>query len=102
MALKGTVAVFQWTNPHSWIELDVVGSPLAGHWSIELNSPNNLVRQGWKRSSLKPGDTVTVTINPLRDGKKGGLFNTVILPDGKMLGSERPSNGPPINVPTAN
>ena len=102
VTLKGTVAEFQWTNPHSWIELDVAGGAQAGHWSIELNSPNNLTRQGWKRSMLKAGDAVTVTINPLRDGKKGGLFNTVVLPDGKMLGGERPSNGQAINVPTAN
>jgi len=103
VTLKGKVAEFQWTNPHSWIELDV---PKAGgaseHWSIELNSPNNLTRQGWRRSSLSPGDTVTITINPLRDGKKGGLFNTVVLPDGRVLGGERATNGQAINVPTAN
>ena len=100
--LKGTVAEFQWTNPHSWIELDVAAGPQTGHWSIELNSPNNLTRQGWKRTMLKTGDMVTVTINPLRDGKKGGLFNTVLLPNGKMLGGERATNGQAINVPTAN
>jgi hypothetical protein len=102
LTLKGTVSEFQWTNPHSWIELDVAGGPQNGHWSIELNSPNNLTRQGWKRATLKPGDVVTVTINPLRDGKKGGLFNTVLLPNGKMLGGERGTNGQAINVPTAN
>jgi hypothetical protein len=51
---------------------------------------------------IKPGDAVTVTINPLRDGRKGGLFNTVLLPDGTMMGGERPVNGRPINVPTSN
>jgi hypothetical protein len=101
--LSGTVTQFQWTNPHSFIELEV---PAKGggseHWSIELNSPNNLTRQGWKRTSIKPGDKVTVTINPLRDGKKGGLFSTIILPDGHMLGDRRGADGKPINVPTAN
>lgn len=101
--LNGTVTQFQWTNPHSFIELEV---PAKGggseHWSIELNSPNNLTRQGWKRTSIKPGDKVTVTINPLRDGKKGGLFSTIILPDGRMLGDRRGADGKPINVPTAN
>jgi hypothetical protein len=102
VVLKGNITEFQWTNPHSWIEMDVASGPQAGHWSIELNSPNNLTRQGWRRSTLKPGDAVTMTINPLRSGKKGGLFNTVVLPDGKVLGGERPTNGQAINVPTAN
>jgi len=103
VTLKGKVLEFQWTNPHSWIELEVAnGHGGADKWSIELNSPNNLTRQGWKRTMLKPGDEVTVTINPLRDGKKGGLFNTVLLPNGTTMGGERPVNGRPINVPTTN
>ena len=103
VTLKGKVLEFQWTNPHSWIELEVPNSHGgADKWSIELNSPNNLARQGWKRTMLKPGDAVTVTINPLRDGRKGGLFNTVLLPNGTTMGGERPVNGRAINVPTSN
>jgi hypothetical protein len=86
VVLKGTVTEFQWTNPHAFIELDVAdeqGKPV--HWSVELNSPNNLTRQGWKSSMLKPGDKVSVTMNPLRDGKKGGLFVAIVLPDGKVI-----------------
>ena len=103
VVLKGKVLEFQWTNPHSWIELEVPnGHGALDKWSIELNSPNNLARQGWKRTMLKPGDVVTVTINPLRDGRKGGLFNTVLLPNGTTMGGERPVNGRAINVPTTN
>ena len=83
--LKGVVAEFQWTNPHSWIEIDVPN--VAGkveRWSIELNSPNNLSRQGWSRHDLKPGDKVTLAVNPLRDGKLGGLFKIVTLADGRV------------------
>ena len=65
MTLKGTVHEFQWTNPHAWIELDVSQGGKMVRWSIELNSPNNLKRQGWSRNALKPGDMVTVRINPL-------------------------------------
>jgi hypothetical protein len=102
VTLKGKVIEFQWTNPHSWIELEVPDARGGtARWSIELNSPNNLTRQGWRRSTLKPGDAVTITINQLRNGKKGGLFNTVVLPDGRMLGGERATNGQAINVPTA-
>ncbi|OJY71166.1 MAG: hypothetical protein BGP16_11265 [Sphingobium sp. 66-54] len=102
VTLKGSVVEFQWTNPHAWIELDVPNARGARErWGIELNSPNNLTRQGWRRSTLKAGDAVTITINPLRNGKKGGLFNTIVLPNGKMLGGERAVDGKAINVPTA-
>jgi hypothetical protein len=103
VTIRGQVVEFQWTNPHAFIELDAPdGQGGTDRWSIELNSPNNLARQGWRRSSLVPGQTVTVTLNPLRNGKKGGLFNKVVLPDGKTLGDVRNANGGPINVPTAN
>lgn len=101
LPLKGTVVEFQWTNPHAFIQLEVPESDGARHvWSIELNSPNNLKRQGWKSTSLKVGDNVTVVINRLRDGKKGGLFVSVTLPDGKVLGDATRAGGAPVNVPT--
>lgn len=96
MALQGTVRQFQWTNPHAFIELEALGGQ---RWSIELNSPNNLKRQGWTRVSLKAGDQVTVRINPLRDGSHGGLFLDVKLPSGRTLDSGLPKDGKPINVP---
>jgi len=95
VTVNGTVKEFQWTNPHAFIELvDSTGKL----WSVELNSPNNLLRQGWKRTAMKTGDKVSVIINPLRDGKAGGLFNAVTLPDGTVLGNPKPTG--PINVPT--
>jgi uncharacterized protein DUF6152 len=98
VTLEGTVTQFQWTNPHSFLELDVPGG---GHWSIELNSPNNLKRQGWTRSAIKSGDKVTVRFNPLRSGQHGGLFLDVHLPGGKVLDSGLPKDGTPVNVPRA-
>jgi Family of unknown function (DUF6152) len=83
--LKGVVVEFQWTNPHSWIEIDVPDA--AGkveRWSIELNSPNNLTRQGWSRHDLKLGDAVTLVVNPMRDGRRSGLFKIVTLADGRV------------------
>jgi hypothetical protein len=86
VTLTGTVREFQWTNPHAFIEMDVPDAKgTIEKWAIEMNSPNNLTRQGWKSSMLKPGDKVSVTLNPLRDGKKGGLFVSVVLPDGKVI-----------------
>ena len=96
MTLEGTVTEFQWTNPHAFIELDAAGGK---HWSIELNSPNNLKRQGWSRTSLKRGDKVTLRMAPLRDGRAGGLFLDVKLANGKVLDSGLPKNGTPVNVP---
>ncbi len=95
VSIAGTVKAFEWTNPHAFIELE---APDGKVWSVELNSPNNLVRQGWKRTALKPGDKVTVVLNPLRDGQSGGLFNAVTLPSGQVLGNAKPTG--PINVPT--
>ncbi len=78
LPLKGTVHDFQWTNPHAFIDVDVPNATGSlDLWKVELNSPNNLKRQGWKSSQMKPGDKVAVVINPLRDGSKGGLFVAV-------------------------
>jgi len=95
VTVTGTVKEFQWTNPHAFIEVEDAQGKL---WSVELNSPNNLRRQGWTRTAMKAGDHVTVVLNPLRDGKPGGLFNAVTLPGGKVLGNPKPTA--PINVPT--
>jgi len=99
MTLDGTVTEFQWTNPHAFIEIDVPSGGKVVHWSIELNSPNNLKRQGWTRSSLKSGEHVSMRIAPLRNGKTGGLFLDLTKDNGRVLDSGLPKNGTPVNVP---
>jgi hypothetical protein len=100
MTLEGTVSEFQWTNPHSFIEMDVPGQGgRTTHWSIELNSPNNLRRQGWSRTSLKTGERISLRMAPLRDGRPGGLFLDLRKADGKVLDSGLPKDGTPVNVP---
>lgn len=103
VTLQGTVTEFQWTNPHAFIHLDVPGSgDKAESWHIELNSPNNLRRQGWMSTSLKAGDEVTLVTFPLRDlsGQKGGLFVSVTLADGTVLREAAFERGTgPVNVP---
>ena len=87
MTLQGTIKEFHWTNPHSWIFLmvaDAEGQPK--EWAIELGSPGGLVRQGWVPKTLTPGMNVKVVIRPLKDGKIGGQFLTLTLPDGTQLG----------------
>jgi Family of unknown function (DUF6152) len=84
--LVGTVKQFQWTNPHSWIQLDVANAQgVVEEWSIEGNSPNQLIRLGWRPATLKPGDVVTVMVKPMKDGAKGGMFVEITLADGKVL-----------------
>jgi hypothetical protein len=96
VVLTGTVHEFQWTNPHAFIEFDVPNDKgQAERWSVEMNSPNNLTRQGWKSTYLKNGDKVTVTLNPLRDGKHGGLFVAIVLPDGKVIKDPTNRQRPP-------
>jgi hypothetical protein len=98
ITLKGTVKEFQWTNPHSFIEIEVPDEKgVTTSYSVEMNSPNNLTRQGWKSTSLKVGDKVVLLMNPLRDGSKGGLFVSVMLPDGKVLGDPTRLPGAPTS-----
>ena len=81
----GVVKSFQWTNPHTWLQVEVTGADgKTVEWSLEGGSPGILSRNGWKRTSVKPGDKVTVIFYPLRDGKPGGSFLEVKTPDGKV------------------
>ena len=90
VTLVGTVREFGWTNPHSWMEVDVP-NPAGGTvtWKVEMTSPAFLVRAGWKSTTVKPGDKVSVQVRPLANGDPGGLFVSVTLPSGQVLG-ERP------------
>ena len=85
-SISGTVSDFQWTNPHSWIWLDVpTASGGSEQWGIEGMSPNFLERRGWSKRTLKIGDKVTVVVHPVKNGGKGGSFVRVTLPDGKVM-----------------
>ena len=83
--LEGTVSQFQWTNPHAFIQLNVAGGSGAQMWSLEGGSPNILSRNGWRRTSLQPGEKVRILIYPMRDGRTGGTFLEVHKDDGSVL-----------------
>jgi hypothetical protein len=70
--LEGTVKRFDWTNPHSWIFLDVMGPSMRESWTIELPSAGVLAREGWTRNYLRTGERVVLQVNPLKDGRRGG------------------------------
>ena len=85
--LVGTVVQFTWTNPHSAIQLDVRNeSGGVDRWGVELGSPQSMARNGWRSNIIKPGDTITVVVNPLKSGEFGGIFVSLTLPDGRKLG----------------
>jgi hypothetical protein len=89
--LNGTITEFNWVNPHSSFKVNVKGADGSDVvWAIEMNAPQNLVRQGWKRTTLKNGDKVSVVVHPLRDGKPGGSFVAVTLADGTKLSGSGP------------
>ena len=85
--MQATVVRFKWQNPHAFIEIDAQGRAGPERWAIEMTSPNNLAQQGWRRTSLKPGDRITIWVNPLRSGARGGNYVGVRLPNGSTLGN---------------
>ena len=88
VTLAGTVKEFRWTNPHVFIEMLVKNDSGADEqWSIEMTSPEHLARAGWRPSTLKPGDALTLSIHPMRDGIKGGQYLSGIGPKGPLAGS---------------
>jgi len=100
--LVGTITEFNWVNPHSSFKVNVKGADGAEVvWAIEMNAPQNLVRQGWKRSTLKNGDKVSVVVHPLRDGKPGGSFVAITLPDGTKLSGSGPGQNNAYPEPAA-
>jgi Family of unknown function (DUF6152) len=83
---KGTVKELEWTNPHSWLRV-MVTDPANGkalQWAFEMSSPRTMTGLGMTPDIVKPGDTVTVTYHPLKDGSRGGQFMQALLPNGKM------------------
>src|SRR6476660_3338379 len=84
--LEGTVVEFQWTNPHSSIQLDVQTPNGVERWGVEMGSPNSMVKAGWKSNIVKAGDKVTVAVHPLKSGEHGGIFMSITLADGRKLG----------------
>jgi len=84
--ITGTVEDFQWTNPHTWTNVKVESSDeSAGIYGLEGMSPNYLGRNGWTKTTLKPGDKLTFQVHPLKDGRRGGFMVAVKMADGTLL-----------------
>ena len=87
VSIEGDVTEWHWSNPHSWLQIH---APHDGQesvlWSFESTSTQILAKQGWRRTSLKPGDHVTVAYNPFKDGAPGGNLVRVTMRDGRVYG----------------
>lgn len=85
--LSGKVKEFQFTNPHTWVQLNVEDdSGKTVEWSLEWGSPNQLGRQGIRPSTFAAGTEVTIRTNPMRDGTPGGAFIGARFADGTTVG----------------
>ena len=89
--VTGVVKEWQWVNPHTWLYLtadDGKGGKV--EWMLEGRAPGVLIRAGWSKRVLKPGDTVTVHYGPAKDGSKSGIIARVTLADGTVLANAGP------------
>ena len=91
VTLQGTVKEFQYTNPHSWLQVLVVG--LDGktvEWGFESEGPSSLQRAGINAKTFQPGDKVTVVANPMRDGRPAGHWISATTADGVVYNLRNP------------
>jgi hypothetical protein len=90
LTVKGTVTEWFWANPHCFLRFDVKDNQgQVAHWVVEAQSGPNILDLGFAKQSFKPGDVVTVTLEPVRNGRPLGRMINVVLPDGKTLSTER-------------
>jgi hypothetical protein len=91
--ITGVVSRFDWTNPHTFIWVDVTNDKgVVETWAIEGMSPNYLGRRGWSKNSVKPGDKITVSIRPLKEGKTGGMFIRAQIGDRVLMPTGAPTD----------
>jgi hypothetical protein len=86
MVKKAIIKEVQWANPHVWVDVVVTndqGQPEV--WSLEAGATNTLMRLGWKRDSLKPGDTVDAAFYPMKNGSHAGGMMTITTANGTVL-----------------
>jgi hypothetical protein len=93
IALRGTVTVMEWVNPHSWIHIDVKGDDgTVVTWMVEGGSPNALLRLGFTKNALRPGMEIVVDGYQAKDRSKTAVGRSLTLADGRklFLGSSAP------------
>jgi hypothetical protein len=90
ITVAATVKKLEWTSPHAWLQILVVNDQgEAEEWGLEMGTPAAMMREGWKPRSVKPGDKVTVVLNPLKNGEHGGNLVSVTKADGALVGKAK-------------
>jgi len=85
VTVQGTVKEFQYTNPHSWLQVLVVGADGKNvEWGFETEGPSTLLRSGIKAKTFQPGDKVTIVASPMRDGRPAGAWISATKADGTV------------------
>lgn len=84
--VKGTVKDVQWTNPHVWVDMVVIENGQQKTYGFEGGAVAVLKKFGWTKDMVKPGDAITLTAHPFKDGKAGGSIDFVTLADGRKIG----------------
>jgi hypothetical protein len=91
--IEGTVGKFEWSNPHSWLFVVAPGPDgTEATYGFEMSSVGELLRRGWTKTAVKPGDKIKVSFHPFRDGSPAGQYQNAWTSDGTLIG--RPM-GPP-------
>ncbi|MGC3980850.1 MAG: DUF6152 family protein [Steroidobacteraceae bacterium] len=90
LSVSGTVKEFQFTSPHAWVQVLVTDDKgQVVEWGFEMGSSAALSRGGWKKNTLKAGDKITVTFNPLKDGNPAGSYKSAVRDNGEPVGPQR-------------
>ena len=89
ITITGVVKEFRRVNPHTWLYVNVDdGKGAKIEWAVEGRAPGVLLRAGWSRTSLKPGEKVTVDMSPAKDGTHVGIIARVTKDDGTILANQ--------------
>jgi hypothetical protein len=98
--IEGTVEKFEWSNPHSWLFVEAPGPDGAvATYGLEMSSVGELLRRGWTKTAVKPGDKIKVSFHPVRDGSPAGQYQSAWTSDGKLIGKPMGAGPPPAPDP---
>jgi len=86
LTMKGTVREWLWANPHCFMKYDATDEKgNVAHWAVEVSNPTDMIKRGWSLHSFKPGDEITATVRPAKNGAPVGQLLKVVLPNGQSL-----------------
>jgi hypothetical protein len=86
LTMNGTVREWLWANPHCFMKYDAPDEKgNVAHWAVEVSNPTDMTKRGWSLHSFKPGDEITVTVRPAKNGELVGQLLKVVLPSGQTL-----------------